>query len=532
MLRMRIEARHGLRWGLLSLATAIALTAVFSDPADARTRRGNRAATSTSSSGPGYAAIVVDANTGSTLHSSNADAIRHPASLTKVMTLYMLFERLESGRLSLDSPLRVSEHAADQSPTKLGLREGGTITVEDAIKGMVTRSANDAAVVVAENLAGSEEEFARQMTRKARAIGMSHTVYRNASGLPDSAQVTTARDQATLGRAIQERFPRYYKYFSTRSFTFRGQSIANHNRLLGRVEGVDGIKTGYIRASGFNLVTSVRRNGRHVVAVVLGGASAGARDARMRQLLAQHVDSASTRRTAPMIAEAPSRDTPAPRATAARAESRSTDRFEMASAGHMPLRDAPAPAAGSDEPIRPVTVRTVSVKPGTVKGAKAAPPAPAPQPEAQAPATVRAEAPPPPAPARAGLLGTLPARTASVSDAPPAPPAAQAAPVRETAPVREAAPAAVVPSSRPQTRSGWVIQVGAYPAESEAHQRIALAKSKAARLLASASPFTEPVQRGDTTLYRARFAGLDKDQAEAACKLLKRNDVDCLAIRN
>ena len=175
MLRMRIEARAGLRWGLLSLATAIALTAVLSDPADARTRRGKRTTTTTSSTSPGYAAIVVDANNGSILHSSNADAIRHPASLTKIMTLYMLFERLESGKLSLDSPLRVSEHAADQSPTKLGLRDGGTISVEDAIKGMVTRSANDAAVVVAENLAGSEEEFARQMTRKARALGMNNT---------------------------------------------------------------------------------------------------------------------------------------------------------------------------------------------------------------------------------------------------------------------------------------------------------------------------------------------------------------------
>jgi D-alanyl-D-alanine carboxypeptidase len=533
MLRMSIEARRGLRWGLLSLATTIALTAVLSDPADARTRRGNRTTTSTNSNGPGYAAIVVDANTGSILHSSNPDAIRHPASLTKIMTLYMLFERLESGKLTLDSPLRVSEHAADQSPTKLGLREGGTITVEEAIKGMVTRSANDAAVVVAENLAGSEEEFARQMTRKARAIGMSNTVYRNASGLPESAQVTTARDQATLGRAIQERFPHYYKYFSTRSFTFRGQSIANHNRLLGRVEGVDGIKTGYIRASGFNLVTSVRRGGRHVVAVVLGGTSAGARDSRMRQLLAQHVDSASTRRTAPMIAEATTRDTPQPRATAARAESTSTNRFEMASAASVAVREPPrgfAPTAGSDEPIRPVAVRTVSVKPGTMKGAKAAPPAPTPQPEAQAPATVRAE-PAPPAPARAGLLGMLPTRTASVSDTPPTP-SAQAAPVHEVAPERDTAPTAAVPTARPQTRSGWIIQVGAYPAESEAHQRIALAKSKAARLLASASPFTEPVQRGDTTLYRARFAGLDKDQAEAACKFLKRNDVDCLAIKN
>ena len=204
---------------------------------------------------------------------------------------------------------------------------------------MITRSANDAAVVVAENLAGSEEEFARQMTRKARALGMTNTVYRNASGLPDSAQVTTARDQATLGRAIQERFPRYYRYFSTRTFTFRGQRIGNHNRLLGKVEGVDGIKTGYIRASGFNLVTSVKRNDRHVVAVVLGGASAGARDARMRQLLAQHVDSgldpqdrADDRRSAGR-AHAPQR-----REQRRTTEATVADRFEMASAASAPMR--------------------------------------------------------------------------------------------------------------------------------------------------------------------------------------------------
>jgi D-alanyl-D-alanine carboxypeptidase len=557
---------------LFGLASAVALTAVLSDPADARARRGKRAntATATSSSSPAYAAIVVDANTGSTLHAANADATRHPASLTKIMTLYMLFERLESGKLSLDSQLLVSEHAADQAPTKLGLREGSTISVEDAIKGLITRSANDAAVVVAENLAGSEEEFARQMTRKARALGMNNTTYRNASGLPDSAQVTTARDQATLGRAIQERFPRYYKYFSIRSFTFRGQRIANHNRLLGSVDGVDGIKTGYIRASGFNLVTSVKRNGRNVVAVVLGGTSAGARDARMRQLLAQHVDSAATRKTAPMIAEAPVRDTPAPRA-AARQNSAVTDRFEMASATNAPARsEAPrgfAPTAGSTDPIKPVAVRTVSVKPPAVKTAKAAPivaqpaapsaaptAAPitvataAPPPEPEAPAAARAETTPEPARpplARAGFLGVLPARTAAVTEAPPppAPPSAAApsrlepAPVREAAPPRETTqpaspPAASVPTSRPQTRSGWVIQVGAYPAESEAKERLALAKSKASRLLASASPFTEPVQKGETTLYRARFAGFEREQAEAACKFLKRNDVDCLAVRN
>jgi D-alanyl-D-alanine carboxypeptidase len=547
MLRMRTEARHGLRWGLvrwglLSVATAIAFTAVTSDPADARARRSKRTITAISTYSPPSAAIVVDANTGAVLYTNNADASRHPASLTKIMTLYLLFERLESGKLALDSQLRVSEHASDQAPTKLGLREGSTISVEDAIKGLVTRSANDAAVVIAENLAGSEEEFARQMTRKARALGMTNTVYRNASGLPDSGQVTTARDQATLGRAIQERYPRYYRYFSIRSFTFRGQRISNHNNLLGRVDGVDGIKTGYIRASGFNLVTSLKRNGRYVVAVVLGGASAGSRDARMRQLLAQYVDKASTRRTAPAVAEAPARDTPAPQS------------FEMASAASVPARIAAAepnaaarrgfaPPAGSDEPIRPNLVRTIPVKPPP-KVAKTAPASPSDAAEGPA-TTARAELPPalPPVAARAGLLGVLPVRppapaneTPSATVTAPAPATARNEPVREASlqhdTARDATSAPAVPTSRPANRSGWIIQVGAFPDQSEAQQKLAAVKSKAARLLASASPFTETVQRGDTTLYRARFAGLDREQAEAACKFLKRNDLDCLAIRN
>lgn len=521
MLRMSIEARPGLRWGLLSLAAALALTAIGVDPADARSRRNNRATASSGTHGPGYAAIVVDANTGATLHASNAEATRHPASLTKIMTLYMLFERLESGKLSLDSEMRVSEHAADQAPTKLGLRDGGTITVEDAIKGMVTRSANDAAVVVAEHLAGSEDEFARQMTRKARALGMSHTVYRNASGLPHSAQVTSARDQALLGRAIQERFPRYYRYFSTRSFTFRGQRIGNHNRLL-QMDGVDGIKTGYIRASGFNLVTSIRRNGRHVVAVVLGGTSAGARDARMRQLLAQYVDKASARRTAPMVAEAPSREAPAARPAPTRS---APDRYEMASAASEQTQTGPT--AGSSEPMRPVAVRTVTIRPTPSKSTNAKP-----QPDAQPVTVARADNSQPPPGARPGILGTLTLHTASTGTEP----AVTASPAQvasvETSATPPAAPAPVAPRARPQTRSGWIIQVGAYPAESEAQERLASVKSKASRLLASASPFTEPVQRGDTTLYRARFAGLDREQAEAACKFLKRKDVDCLTIRN
>src|SRR4029077_10615225 len=180
---------------------------------------------------------------------------------------------------------------------------GQSIEVEDAIRGLVTRSANDAAVVIAEAIGGDEETFAKMMTAKARALGMSKTTYMNASGLPDDDQVTTARDQALLGRAIQERFPNYYRYFSTTSFTWRGEEIRNHNHLLGRVQGVDGIQTGYTHDSGFNLVTSVRRGDRHIVAVVLGGSSAGSRDARMRDLIEEHIAEASTKSPATMIPE-------------------------------------------------------------------------------------------------------------------------------------------------------------------------------------------------------------------------------------
>ena len=237
------------------------------------------------------------------LASNNPDGVRRPASLTKIMTLYLLFERLESGKMKLDTEMEVSEFASEQAPTKLGLRPGQTIKVEDAIKGLVTRSANDASVVIAEAIAGNEDDFARLMTRKARALGMSKTTYRNASGLPNDEQLTTARDQATLGRAIQDRFPRYYRYFSTSVFAYRGQSIRNHNRLLGNVEGVDGIKTGYTRASGFNLVSSMRRGNRHLVGVVLGGRSGGSRDAIMRNLLAENLEKGANKRTVAAITE-------------------------------------------------------------------------------------------------------------------------------------------------------------------------------------------------------------------------------------
>ena len=277
-------ARKGFRYCLLGLAPvtiAVAHAEEYSPPS---------------------ASIVVDGNSGAVLQASNPDALRHPASLTKIMTLYLLFERLEAGKIKLDSPLKVSEHASEQAPTKLGLKSGETIAVEDAIKAIVTKSANDAAVVVAENLGGDENRFAKLMTQKARALGMTHTTYINASGLPDDDQITTARDQALLGRLIQKRFPRYYRYFSSESFVYHGETLRNHNHLLGSIEGVDGIKTGFTRASGFNLVTSVHRDGRYIVAVVMGGRSSLERDAHMRELIDSNITEATLKRTTPIVA--------------------------------------------------------------------------------------------------------------------------------------------------------------------------------------------------------------------------------------
>lgn len=232
-----------------------------------------------------YAALVMDAGTGRVLYESNADARRYPASLTKMMTLYMAFEALEQRRWSLNGRLPVTARATAQPPSKLGLRKGQTITVKNAILALVTKSANDIAVVLAEGLGGTESRFAAAMTRKARQLGMSRTTFRNASGLPDPGQVTTARDMAMLAIALMRDFPQYYHYFSTRNFSYRGATYRNHNGLLGRYDGVDGIKTGYIRASGFNLVASARRGGRRIIGVVFGGKTAAARNSHMASLL-------------------------------------------------------------------------------------------------------------------------------------------------------------------------------------------------------------------------------------------------------
>jgi D-alanyl-D-alanine carboxypeptidase len=239
---------------------------------------------------PKYSSIVMDADTGQVLHNEEAEGLRHPASLTKMMTLYMVFEALKQRRLSLETRMPVSAKASRQAPSKLGLVPGETISLKTAILGLVTKSANDAAVVVAEFLAGSEEAFARQMTQKARGLGMTKTVFRNASGLPHPSQVTSAKDMAILSRALYRDYPNQYKYFSLRSFNHKGVEHRNHNHLLGKVQGVDGIKTGYIGASGFNLAASAVRltknnQRRRLITVVMGGSNRHWRDRRVTELL-------------------------------------------------------------------------------------------------------------------------------------------------------------------------------------------------------------------------------------------------------
>jgi len=619
MLRTTFASSRALRvfaLGLITVTTTIIFTTENADARRYRSRHHVRHQEARSSYSPAFASIIVDGNSGTVLQSTNPDASRHPASLTKIMTLYLLFERLEAGKMSLDTQMDVSEHASEQAPTKLGLKPGQTLRVEDAIKGLVTRSANDAAVVIAEAIGGDEGEFARMMTRKARALGMTKTVYRNASGLPNDEQVTTARDQSTLGRAIQDRFPRYYRYFSTSTFVYRGQSIRNHNRLLGSVEGVDGIKTGYTRASGFNLVTSMHRGNRHLVGVVLGGRSGGSRDATMRSLLAENLEKGASKRTVAAITErnpaeantdvadagTASKSAPAVQpqgavqiAAAAEPglEAMQTTRsvapakpsLMAAAAAALPpsprpeaqAKPEPAPLTsgviqtqplavipGSAEPMKPVRVKTVQVKAGALKLASAGPAQPAPTvtnaipPRTEVPETsnavvaraadkaeiakteiarpeaARTELPPQP-PGHGtghGILGVLPAASASpapsqaMAYADPARVQPQPTPaVQQNAAIKPAVPAVV--------RSGWIVQVGALDSEGEAKQRIEAAKNQAHGLLNKADPFTEPVVAKDNRkLFRARFAGLERDQAEAVCRKLKRADISCITVRN
>ena len=530
--------QRGLCCSAIALATALSITALSTD---ANAKRAHRAR-SADSYDPAYSSIVVDVHSGAVMQATNADAPRHPASLTKIMTLYLLFERLEQGKIKLTSDMPVSARAAVQAPSKLSLKPGDSIRVETAIRAIVTKSANDVAVVIAEALGGDEPAFAKMMTTKARALGMNQTTYRNASGLPDDQQITTARDQAILGRAIQDRFPNYYHYFATRTFEYRGHSVRNHNHLLGTVDGVDGIKTGYIHASGFNIVTSVRRANHHLVAVVFGGRSAPARDARVRSLIDNNINIAAVKRTAPPVVEG--WETALARKEHIDKDKKDKDRDDDRDrTGSAPVRVASVtrapsdtPLPGSTEPIKPNAVKTVAVHPGSMQ-AGALTPLPS---ESRQLAPIPAEA----TPTAITTVATVkneqsPAVAAPVPAAPaPEPRLAKPDPPPPASPTKIASAGANAPLPTPapepvaKPRSGWIIQIGALPDEKEARERLELAQTRARNLLNKADPFTERIEKGEKVLFRARFAGLEKNQAEAACKHLKRSDIPCMLVKN
>ncbi len=283
-----------------------------------------------------YAAYVMHAESGDVLFDRYSTARRYPASLTKMMTMYMLFDAIEAGELTLDSKLKVSARAAGQPPSKLGLKSGSTISVDTAIQALVIKSANDVAVVVAEKLAGSEWRFAREMTTKARKLGMRSTTFRNASGLPNSRQVTNARDMAELGRRVMQDFPQYYHYFAAKSFTYNGRTYSTHNSLVKNYDGADGIKTGYTRRSGFNLVTSAEKDGVRLVGVVLGGRKSWSRDRHMRDILNNAFAAVAKN---PARIAALHRNTPAPRLKPTLVAALAAKNAAPTIAGHEPLRN-------------------------------------------------------------------------------------------------------------------------------------------------------------------------------------------------
>jgi D-alanyl-D-alanine carboxypeptidase len=415
-----------------------------------------------------HSAIVIDANTGKTLYASDANGRRYPASLTKMMTLYLTFEALAKGKIKKSTQVEFSANAAAEPPTKLGVRKGGSVSVETAILSMVTKSANDSATAMGEYLGGNEANFARMMTAKARALGMKSTVFRNANGLPNSGQFTTAHDMALLGIALREHFPQYYDYFSQRSFMYGNRRINGHNRLLGRIKGVDGIKTGYTNASGFNLVSSVKDGGRSIVAVVMGGTSGRSRDNEMAQLIKTYMPKASSRGGSGDLIAKSNDDSPV---------------VALAKV-LLPKHDAPTP---DNKPAR----EELASAPDNVKPLKEK--IPFKMAEAQAPAD------------------KIPAPVVA---------AAYAEPESSVDPVNTA--------SLP---SGWVVQIASSPSKGEAKAILDKASKQAPRLLADASGFTVPFKKDGVTYFRARFSGFgSKDAAWKTCNGLKKHKIQCYAV--
>ena len=478
-----------------------------------------------------YAGIVVDAKSGKILYEEQADSRRYPASVAKVMTLYVLFQELQAGNLSLSTKMTVSRHAASAVPTKLGLRAGSTISVEDAIKSLVTLSANDMARVIAEHISGSESKFAERMTATARAMGMTSTTYRNASGLPDGGQVTTVRDQAILGIAVYQHFPQYYEYFQTTSFRYGGKTYGNHNRVLGYMGAVDGIKTGYINAAGSNLLTAARKDNRHIVVVAFGFNSAASRDEKVRQLVSNYL---SKGRRGDYLQTAM---VPVPgrqgNTQFALAQPRKPT-FAMPTP--MPdFRLAALVASNGAQPQQMPEVAVASAAPVTM-------PTPAPadlglSPAVQAANVLAAPTQAAPAYPSQDVIGAWLSETYNLG----APPAAlgQTAPSTPLLPPAEVSGGAGQPVDLMHSGSvaeaapisGWIVQIGAGPSEDSARAMLSDAAGKVGAL-GDFRSYVERFEKNGQIFYRARFVGFgDRDAATSMCNRLKDQDLACLAMQ-
>ena len=438
--------------------------------------------------GPNYSSIVVDAETGRVLHEVNADVVSYPASLTKMMTLYLLFDALERGEVRMTTPMPVSAHAVAQAPSKLNLVRGRAITVDQAIDAIVTLSANDVAVVIAEYLGGTEEKFAEKMTAAAHAMGMIHTHFHNASGLPDAEQLSTARDMAILGKHLIHDHPEYYPLFSRMDFSYGGRSIHTHNHVLENYAGADGIKTGYTTASGYNLVSSAVRDGHRIIAVVFGGATAQSRDRHMEDLLDQGFAMLNGQ-TETLVA------------------SKRIEEFQA-----MNAAEAMRPASEPDAQASAGDREDSYTPPASIAAIIQSTELPA------APAV--ADAAPVPAPKLAPLPATNP-RPAQTLVASTEEPEAQAATSPMTTPVTRASlpvrPAMALPAAPMGT---WGIQIGAYSNEGIADAQAAAAADALKPEFGGASPFVQTTVIGGKKLYRAQVLGLDHTDLLRACGLV------------
>lgn len=481
------------------------------------------------------AALVIDGMTGKVIYARNEAAERHPASLTKMMTLYLLFDALKQGKLTMQTPLPVSYHASIQKPTKLGLRRGQTIPVDTAIRALVIRSANDVAVVVAEALGGTESHFGVMMTERARQMGMRSTNFHNASGLPDPLQITTASDMAILGRKLAYDFPQYFPYFALTGFNYKGVWYTTHNNVVARYQGADGIKTGYTGASGFNLVSSVVRGGNHVIAVVMGGRTAVRRDLEMVRLLDQTFTQIAANPT--LVARAPvpwqqvAQNAPAP-ATAGFSLPQVSTSLQTQFAALSPV---PATVQSEDEDAAE-TIRAPDENFSIIhaEGPAAVPPS---KPQIVNSAVPSAVPPAGPAPAVRPTprpeTGTLVAQQADLIRMAVNTPTKMVAnvPRPQMRPsLREDIGEGDVETAAPTPGRNWTIQIGAYADKGLASAQLAAYADKAQDVLARASRIIAPVQSTNGhTVYRARFGLFAEREARDVCSRLTQRGQTCFA---